>query len=223
MDWERWVPPDVNSIEQLGGQVYWVRVIRANEHPELCDPGGDELWRCTLFGPPTGFIQNIALRQFSMLAEDAARIILPRSEAKGKALLSRWLIYLADRDQPLQPGSQRRVLHWPGLGSVFCSPIWVPLTPRNPPASWWAVRLTNVFRCSRDAIGADCRQVELIPANEAARLFNVTIPLISRWHKKGKVRGRRLAPGERIGKVRLLVQKSDVERQVLQLRQRRDS
>src|SRR5262245_4577217 len=73
-------------------------------YPECCGPPPDsELWQCTLFGPPAAGVENTALRQFSMFAEDAARLILPRSKAEGKALLSRWLIYIANRPVPRSP------------------------------------------------------------------------------------------------------------------------
>jgi hypothetical protein len=88
-----------------------------------------------------------------MLAADAARLILPRSSAVGTALLSRWLIHLADRDEPLAPASRRRYLHWPRLGlEHLLSPTWIPVTPQTPPTCWWAARLPNVFQLSRDAV-----------------------------------------------------------------------
>src|SRR6185437_14142046 len=97
-------------------------------------------------------IENTALRLFNVLGEDAARLILPRSDAVGKALLSRWLIHLADRCEPLVPGSRRQYLAWPTVGGQRLSPSWYPVTPQNPPTRWWAVRLHNVFYHSRLAI-----------------------------------------------------------------------
>jgi hypothetical protein len=64
---------------------------------------------------------------------------------------------------------------------------------------------------------------DFIPANAAAKLFNVTIPQISRWHKDGKVRGRPTTPEDGMGKVKLLVSKADVERHVQLKQQRQES
>jgi hypothetical protein len=153
MDWDRWIPPSPGSIEQLGGQVYWTRVLSSEESPESCGPPPcTELWKCTLFGPPAGDVQNAALPMFNMLATDAVRLILTPTKAEGKALLSRWLIHLADRPEPLVPDSQRRYLDWPRGGGSPLPPIWAPVTPLNPPTPWWAVRLPNVFHLSRVVI-----------------------------------------------------------------------
>ncbi|MCI0460798.1 MAG: hypothetical protein L0Z62_27940 [Gemmataceae bacterium] len=152
LEWEEWIPPSSGSIEQLGGQRYWSRVIRADEYPELCDlPADSKLWQCTLFGPPARDLENAALRLFSVVATDAARLILPPSKAEGTALLSRWLIHLADRPEPIVPDARRRYLTWPG-GGCLSSPMWIPVTPLNPRTCWWAVRLPNVFQVSRIAI-----------------------------------------------------------------------
>src|SRR5262249_48687021 len=105
-----------------------------------------------LFGPPARDVENSALHLFNMLAADAARLILPRSKAEGKSLLSRWLIHLADRLEPIVPDARRRYLGWPRRGGRLLSPMWVPVTPLNPPTCWWAVRLPNVFQLSRVAI-----------------------------------------------------------------------
>jgi hypothetical protein len=53
-------------------------------------------------------------------------------------------------------------------------PIWVPVTPKNPPTSWWAVRLVNVFQLSRVAIeqaidfaaGAHHQEKNTLPADK---------------------------------------------------------
>jgi hypothetical protein len=165
MDWDAWIPPSDRRIEQLGGQTYWTRVISAHECPDFCSPptSGD-VWQCTLFGPLARDVKNTALRLFNMLAADAARLILPRSEAQGKALLSRWLIHLADRPEPIVPDSRWRYLEWPRLGGRLSSPIWVPVTPANPPTCWWAARLPNVFLLSRDAVGQAIDLVASAPA-----------------------------------------------------------
>ena len=96
----------------------------------------------------------------------------------------------------------------------------------NPDSRWWAATLPNVFWLSalavEDEIGAEGAEPEdLIPASRAAALFNEDIPTISKWHKSGKVFGRPPTPEENLGKVRLLVSKSDVERQVRAKRARK--
>jgi hypothetical protein len=159
MEWgEEWIPPFRSSIGQRRCQQYWSRVFRAREYHELCCPEfcgppilGD-LWQCTLFGPPALDFQNTALPLFSLLAADAARLILPQSKAEGKALLSHWLIYLADRPTPIVPDSRRRYLSWSSLGEHPMPPMWVPDTPANGQTLWWAARLPNVFRLSRDSV-----------------------------------------------------------------------
>ncbi len=151
--WESWVPESTGNIEQLGYQSYWTRVLGAGEFPEFCGPptGGDA-WLCTLFGPPIRDVDNPALARFYMLAADAAHLILPRSKAEGKALLSHWLIHLANRPEPIVPDSRRRYLAWRPLGGVQMPPMWVPVTPQNSPSDWWAARLSNVLWLSRAAV-----------------------------------------------------------------------
>jgi hypothetical protein len=147
---EYWIPPSDKSIEQLGGQEYWCREIRASEYPEICGlPANSLIWHCSVFGPRARDIEDTARRLFNMLAEDAASLILPKSKAVGKALLSRWLIHLVDQPDPI--GRRRQFLHWSTFGGRL-SPMWVPVTPQNPPTCWWAARLYNVFQISRDVI-----------------------------------------------------------------------
>jgi hypothetical protein len=150
LNWEHWVPPTTSTIGELGGQAYWRRIIRDHEEPEFCGPpAGSELWECTLFGLVARDLENVAHRRFNLLAADAARLILPRSKAKGTALLSRWLIYLADRDEPIVPDARRR---YTTDARPLRKPMWVPVTPLNRPTRWWAVRLPNVFQLSRIAV-----------------------------------------------------------------------
>jgi hypothetical protein len=151
--WEKWLPPFCRSIEQLGYQTYWTRVLRAGEYPEFCSPVADgDAWLCSLLGPPIRDVDNAAVARFSMLAADAARLILPPSKAEGKALVSQWLIHLANRIDPIVPDSQRRYLRWAMLGGVRMQPMWIPATPANGATTWWAVRLPNVFLLSRVAV-----------------------------------------------------------------------
>ena len=149
-EWDPWVPPSEESIEQVGCEKYWVRVIAANEFPEFPGPGEcSQLWRCTLFGPRARKGENAAVRRFNMLAMDSARLIYPNCQATGKALISLWLIRLADRLEPIVPDSRKQFLEWSTIGRT---PMWVPVTPMNRPTCWWAVRLPNVFQLSRAAI-----------------------------------------------------------------------
>ncbi|HEV3260886.1 MAG TPA: hypothetical protein VG013_28800, partial [Gemmataceae bacterium] len=147
-----WIPPSNKRINELGGQMYWDHIDIDNMDPGLCRaPAFREFWRCTLFGPPGRDVDNTALRLFNMLARDAARDILG-GKGRGDTPRSGWLIHLADQDEPLGPGSQRRWLHWPRLGGVHCSPTWVPFCGVNPEPCWWAARLFNVFQLSGAAI-----------------------------------------------------------------------
>ncbi len=152
-EWNAWIPPSDRTIGQLGDQTYWERLLRADECPDFRGPPARiELWRCILFGPPVDGAENTALRLFNMLAADAARLGLSPRSAKGKGLLSRWLIHLAARREPIEPDSRRRFLHWSTLGGKRLAPMWIPVTSLNPSSCWWAVRLTNVFQRSRTAI-----------------------------------------------------------------------
>jgi hypothetical protein len=112
---------------------------------------------------PAHDVENTARRLFNVLAEEAARLILPSGKAKGKSLLSRWLIHLAE-----QPGSRRLYLGWPRPASTFSLPHWGPVTPLNPPTNWWAIRLSNVFLLSRDVIG--------IATSRSAPVTDITHP-----------------------------------------------
>lgn len=45
-DWERWIPPESGSIEQIGGERYWAHVIRAYDWPGSHEVQPDtEIWR----------------------------------------------------------------------------------------------------------------------------------------------------------------------------------
>jgi hypothetical protein len=154
--WDKWIPPLYNNIEQIGGIKYWSRVLKAEEDPELGSvPALAHVWQCTLFGPPAGDLENIGLRLFDLLGEDAARLILPQTNAVGTGLLSRWLIHLADRPEPIIPDSRRQYLSLPtpeDFQKGLVTPMWVPVTPQNRLSNWWAVRLPNVFHLSGVAI-----------------------------------------------------------------------
>jgi hypothetical protein len=64
LQFERWVPPWNKTVQQLGGHVYWSHQI---EHLPAEGPLR-VIWRCTLFGPPTGARTPTALRLFQVLA-----------------------------------------------------------------------------------------------------------------------------------------------------------
>jgi hypothetical protein len=149
LDW--WIPPSRESIEQLGGRLYWAHGDRGYVEDESGAPADCQLWQCTLFGPPARDLTNTALRLFNHLAPDAASLIL-QGNWMGDKPQSGWLIYLANRREPLVVGSRRLFLHW----STFCGapqrPMWIPVTDLNPPTKWWAARLPNVFLLSRVVI-----------------------------------------------------------------------
>ena len=71
-------------------------------------------------------------------------------------------------------------------------------------------------------VSPDAAPDDLIPASDAAILFGMTTPEISKWYAKGEVRGRKVSPEEKLGKVKLLVSQSDVARVVLRKRKRKD-
>lgn len=164
MQWDRWIPPSNGSIEQLGGQTYWARILSTEEFPiSDVSPYQHDMWHCTLFGPRLGDLSNPGNRLFTMYATDAVRLLLPTVQLKGKALLSYWLIHLADRDEPILPGLEKSFLAWSNVGELQPQPRWVPKTDMNPPSPWWAVRLPNVFYLSRLAIE---EAINRLPQNE---------------------------------------------------------
>jgi hypothetical protein len=161
---DRWVPAWDRSISQLGGQEYSSYHVRGHaEHGS--DPGYRTRWQCTLFGSPAGHIGNTGLRLFNLLAPDAARLIL-QGTGLGDKPQSGWLIHLANREEPLVPAARRWFLNW----STFCGkpqpPMWIPVTAMNPPTKWWAVRLSNVFQLSRDAVQLEIDLAARAPTQE---------------------------------------------------------
>jgi hypothetical protein len=182
--WEDWIPPTDKNIMQLGAEEYWTRIIRSNEYPEFGGPPARcDLWKCTLFGPAVRNIENVALRLFNVLAGDAARLIFPNIKAKGTPLLSRWLVYLADRPDPIGPDSTRKYLSWPESKLLY--PTWGPVTPQNAPTSWWAVRLPNVFELSREAIADLANRA---PAPSPLRMPKIKSAGRMEWKKKGPLK-----------------------------------
>src|SRR5262249_33046245 len=93
-----------------------------------------------------------ALHLLSVLAADLVQLTSSNIKARGKGIVSRWLIHLANRPEQTLVDSQKKFLWWTALKGGILPPVWLPVIPWNPPASWWAVRLTNVFQLSRVAI-----------------------------------------------------------------------
>jgi hypothetical protein len=164
---DEWIPPFNKPIDQLGGQLYWAHGVGEHVEDGAGRPAYRIIWRCTLFGPPAGIVDNPALHLFSALAHDAARLIL-RGNGKGNNPRSGWLIHLADRDEALRPDSRRRYLAWPTRSGVWMPPMWVPVSAANPKTSWWAARLPSVFQLSRDAVEQAIDQAARAPAPPAA-------------------------------------------------------
>jgi hypothetical protein len=119
MQWVRWIPPSDGSIEQLGGQTYWARILSTDEFPSPdVSPEQNDMWHCSLFGPRPDEVSNPANRMFTMYATDAVRLLLPPVQLKGKALLSYWLIHLADREEPILPGLGKSFLAWSSINCI---------------------------------------------------------------------------------------------------------
>ena len=150
------VPPYSDlTFGNLGEEWIWRRVLLSDEIAERrVNSIRFEKWQCTLFGQTARPFENTAGGRFSILAEEAARRILPATSAKGTGLLSRWLIYLADRDEPIVPASRKQYLSWgTSKGPVESvmqrpeeerqkdlilpsMPTWVPVTPQNFPRNF---------------------------------------------------------------------------------------
>jgi hypothetical protein len=102
-------------------------------------------------------IPSPARRRLLGLIGDAARLILGVTD-RGDTAVSRWLIHLADRPEPLDPAAVRWALIWRvphpphGAPPIPWPPAWEPYTAEDPKTDWWAVRLNNVCRLSRDAV-----------------------------------------------------------------------
>lgn len=104
-------------------------------------------WSCRLIGRPNYSAADSGCRMFELLTRQVAPLVLG-GNGSGSCPTSRWLIYLADRDQPLHRNSERLVLDSCGYSEV---PYWRQHTPQKP-SRWWAVLLENVFMLSAEAI-----------------------------------------------------------------------
>jgi hypothetical protein len=146
---DEWIPPEFKGLDQLGLTGYQAYHVLSSKDDGPGYPAGREGWKCLLFGRPSGGVGETAARVFENLASEAARLIL-RGSGKGKCPVSGWLIHLADRGEPLDSRSRKRFLNLVTLGE----PSWSTVNPREP-WCWWAARLFNVFRYSRDAVQRD--------------------------------------------------------------------
>jgi len=143
---DEWVPRTHKTVSELGLEVYRDYHVL---HYATGDSGSDTsrtLWRCAVFGPPTGPAGDEALRLFEVVASEAARLILG-GKGKGKCLPSGWLIRMAELEEPIHPRSGKFFLTWERPGG----PWWCAVDPIEP-GSWWAVRFDNVFQYSKDVI-----------------------------------------------------------------------
>lgn len=154
------IPPSDEILNMLGRQERWSHVV--TNHLEKGPCGGpvlQELWECTVFGTSVRDIDDTALPLFNSLAPDAARLILCGNGQGKTSSRSGWLIHLADRVEPLCPGSGRRRLDWPMVDWSSSSLVWIPFRSTNPAPDWWAARLFNVFDVSRVAVEQAIGQV----------------------------------------------------------------
>lgn len=145
------IPPFDKTIEQLGFEKYWHAVVLDSTVSDSDSRKCFMRWQCDVYGPPVA--DEVALRHFHNLASEASRLILPvnnRNATQPKPSTD-WLVHLADWEYPADSADRRhRILDlscWPEFG---CG--WSFLNPREPPPQWWAIRLTNIFQHSRDAV-----------------------------------------------------------------------
>jgi hypothetical protein len=171
-DWENWIPPGCYlKTDQHGGEIwrYAVRHWDGQRHQIL--------WQFFLVGSHLDVRPDPRCRQWEMLTTLATRLILCGS-GRGDTPASSWLIYLADRAEPLRPRpwepptkfrrDQRRIVTY---GLHDGRPIWGHSASQPDKQGgrrlhpWWAVRLNNVFWESAMAVRSFIESDEMLPGS----------------------------------------------------------
>lgn len=145
-----WIPPELKTIEQAGGRGLWRSEVLESVASEPGRPSYLIRWRCEVFLANTTISNLEASRLFDLLATDAANLILPEHRRLNNPAAG-WLVYLGDWEYPADSIHRRRQYLYLGQWPES-PPRWNWLNPRVESQPWWAVRIGNVFRHSRDAV-----------------------------------------------------------------------
>jgi hypothetical protein len=146
-----WVPPARSDLGSIGCRTYCSKGIGdyledERGKPDYCS----DVWGCSIIGPTDERVEQAVQRPVELLIPAAARLALGSS-----ASLWRWLIYLANRDEPLVRDSRRLCLDWKNAALPLTpkwGPAWVSIAGMEPAPEWWVARLPNVFLLTRLAV-----------------------------------------------------------------------